>query len=96
MGLFKVTAALLLTKHFPYNRKDATNATSMTPKYEVNHITARASLIYGQKVLTARYSVDLNVKVVCMKVGLFINYDDIIDVCRFRNIFVTSKKNGQR
>lgn len=46
---FVVITTLLLTKYFPYNHKDATNATVMNPKYNAIHISVCASLLYGRK-----------------------------------------------
>lgn len=44
-------ATLLLTKYWPYNPEDAINTTAINPKWNVNHSSVCAYLLYGRKFL---------------------------------------------
>lgn len=48
LGVFKAITTLPVTKYFPNDHEDETNATDMNQDYDVQHIIVCASSQYGR------------------------------------------------
>lgn len=80
-GSYVVVITIMLTKYFPYNHKVATSATAISPKYNLNHLTACAFVLYGRKFSAACYAHDSNDEVLCIKVEVLNNREEFDDSC---------------
>lgn len=75
LGAFVVITALLLAKCFPCKYKGATSTTVLNTKYKVHQTTLCAFSLYQWKVFDSVFALDLNLKELYTKFGIFNNCD---------------------
>lgn len=77
LGVFIDTTTVLLMKYAPFNHKNATDATAMNPKYNVNHNTVCSISLNVRKFMSAQSPLDLSDNEGCIKEGILNTVEEV-------------------